>query len=151
MDIFIYVIIFGLILTIILRLHVYEWLTGYATHLFRHTRFISDPRQPGPYPPVTFTVRVCHAKRVYIAGSFNEWLRTSFPGARITHDPAYKLYRKEDDTWEITLYDLMPKTKYEYAFAVDYGMGYFQWIKDPRAKECGYWGFSEILISESRV
>ena len=123
-------IISGLIVTILIRMGFYEWLTSLFIYIYRNllrwSGLISDPGKSGPFPPITFRIRAYSTKCVYLPGSFNEWLRASSPGSRITPDPAYRLYRNEDDTWEITLYDLMPGTHHEYAFAIDYGMGYFQ-------------------------
>jgi len=113
----------------------------------RRLGLLLDPHISGQFAPFTFRIDARKARRVYLAGTFNEWLRAKSPTSRIIPDPGYQLRQAKDGIWEISLCNLMPGASYEYAFIVDYGMGYFQWTNDPKAIDFGPWGFSRIAIS----
>ncbi len=141
----------GLLISILLRLGFYESLTGRVISLLQpFLMWLGNVRDPaeGPFESVVFRLRIQHARRVYLAGTFDEWLRASHIGGRITVDPRFALKKTSADVWEIVIRTLPPSSRHEYAFVVDFGTGYWQWLADPECSQRGHFGFSEVVVPE---
>lgn len=143
----------GLLVAIFVRLGVYasltSWVIWFLQQLFLlKIGMVRDPAK-GPFQSVVFRLRVEHARRVCLAGTFNEWLRASHIGGRIIADPRFALKKASADVWEITIRTLPPSSRHEYAFVLDFGTGYWQWLADPECKGRGHCGFSEVVVGEA--
>lgn len=141
----------GLVASIIVRLGFYDSLTGSVIAvlqpLFFRVSILKDPRSKGPFAPVPFCVKVEGAARVYLAGTFNEWLRANHIGGRITADQGFRLRECPPGVWQISLRILPPGSRLEYAFVADFGTGYWQWLADPKCESQGpHSGFSEATV-----
>jgi 1,4-alpha-glucan branching enzyme len=86
--------------------------------------------------PVAFALHAPHAKNVYVAGEFTNWIAKAVP-----------LHRKRDGTWFTQV--LLKPGRYQYKLVVD-----DQWQNDPAAVETvpdGFGGTNDVVEVKGRA
>lgn len=97
----------------------------------------STPRSAAPTAVIDaspssfrFTIAAPAARRVYLAGNFNQWARNINGTPK---DPAAVMTREPDGTWSAVVTDLPEITRYK--FVVEDEQGKFDWRADPRTPD----------------
>lgn len=78
----------------------------------------------------TFTFAAPSARRVYLAGNFNQWARNINGSPK---DPAAVMTREADGTWSAVVTNLPEITRYK--FVIEDEQGKFDWRADPRTPD----------------
>jgi hypothetical protein len=125
---------------------------GKFEFIFERPANLGLSRQSRPHSPQ-------YKCRVFLAGSFNGWLRGTdvaypqsgppLPEGVIKPDPKWE-FQLSANVWNIAV-NLKPKGKpYEYKVVVDEGDGFLQWFTDPRNPRVGRYDNSLVTVRKAK-